>query len=519
MMPLVTVGEMKAIDRQAIELWGIPSAVLMENAGREVVRVLEKELKNLSGKNILVICGKGNNGGDGFVIARHLNNKGALVRCVLLGKTTDLKGDAFTNAQILLNAGISIEKVECVDELSKIIKNQPVIIDAIFGTGITTPPKGIFAEAIRLINESNAFVVSVDAPSGVDLNTGKVFEPAVRAHLTVTMALPKIGLFLYPCKNYTGKLIIADIGIPKQLIPQNAPAYLIDSDFVRTHLPPRKPDGHKGTFGTCLLICGSKGYSGAACLASMAAVRSGAGLVHIAFPESLSPVIESQVLEPVKHPLPETPEGTLSRQALKNLLELAANADAIAIGPGISRHQETHELLFEVLPKIEKPLILDADALNNLTGSIEILKNINAPVILTPHPGEFARLTNTPSAEINSNRVGVSRTFAKGYNCILVLKGAPTVIAAPDGKVYLNPTGNSGLATGGTGDVLTGLICGLIAQGAEPLNAAICGVYLHGLAADIGALELTEYGLAASDLLKFLPYAIRQTINAIGVNP
>lgn len=518
MLPLVTAGEMKAIDHQAIEVWGIPSVVLMENAGRSVVLALEKEFKNLSGRNFLVLCGKGNNGGDGFVIARHLNNKGASVRCVLLGKINELKRDARTNAQILLNAAMKIEEIEQTHELCAIIKNQPVVIDAIFGTGLSTPPQGIFAEAIRLINESNAFVVSVDVPSGVDADTGKILEPAVHAHLTVTMALPKLGLFLYPGRNHIGKLIVADIGIPKQLLAENACCYLIDSDFVKTHLPARKPDGHKGTFGTCLLICGSRGYSGAACLTAMAAVRSGAGLVHIAYPESLGPIIESRVLEPVKHPLPETAEGTLSRQALKNLIDLAVNADAIAIGPGISTHRETRALLLELLLKIEKPLVLDADALNNLANSIELLKNVRTPVILTPHPGELSRLINLPPAEINSDRVGVSRSFAQNHHCILVLKGAPTVIAAPDGKVYLNPTGNSGLATGGTGDVLTGIICGLIAHGTEPLNAAICGVYLHGLAADLGALELTEYSLAAGDLLKFLPYAIRQTIDHSSIN-
>ncbi|MEO0067767.1 MAG: NAD(P)H-hydrate dehydratase [candidate division WOR-3 bacterium] len=513
MLPLVTASQMKTIDRQAIEVWGIPGVVLMENAGRSVVLELEKEFKNLSGKKFLIICGKGNNGGDGFVVARHLNNKGAFVRCVLLGKVKELKGDALTNARILINAGMKIEEVEQGDELPQIIQSHAVIIDAIFGTGLSAPPQGIFAEAIRLINTSNAFVVSVDVPSGLDADTGKIFEPAVRAHLTVTMGLPKLGLFLYPGRSHTGKLVIADIGIPKQLIPEAAAPYLLDNDFVRKHLPARKPDGHKGTFGTCLLICGSRGYSGAACLASMAAVRAGAGLVHIAYPECLGPIIESQVLEPVKHPLPETPEGTLSRQGLKNLIDLAENADAIAIGPGISTSRETRELLLELFPKIEKPLILDADAINNLANSIELLKNLHAPVILTPHPGELSRLTDMPPAEINSNRVGVSRSFAQNHNCILVLKGAPTVIAAPDGKVYLNPTGNSGLATGGSGDVLTGLICGLIAQGTEPLESAICGVYLHGLAADIGAAEMTEYSLAASDLLKFLPYALRQTID------
>ncbi|MGQ9708246.1 MAG: NAD(P)H-hydrate dehydratase [bacterium] len=513
MVPVVTASQMKKIDRQATEVWGIPSIVLMENAGRTVVEILQMELGNLAGKKILIVCGKGNNGGDGMVITRHLINRGAITSCVLLSKISDLKGDAGINARILLDAGMKILEINHPEPLQQLLPHYPIIIDAIFGTGLSAPPEGLFAETIQLINQSNAFIVSVDVPSGVDADTGKILAPAVSAQLTVTMGLPKLGLLLYPAKTCCGKLLIADIGIPRNQLVQNSDTFLVDEWFVKNTLPPRPPDGHKGTFGTCLLICGSRGYSGAACLTAMAAVRAGAGLVHLAYPQTLSPIIESRILEPVKHPLPETDEITLSTAALTPILKLTGAADVCAIGPGISTHPQTRELLLNLLPQLDIPVVLDADGINNLSGNVDLLKNVRARLILTPHPGELARLTNTSSAEINSNRVHFARAFARNHNCVLVLKGAPTVIAAADGRVYLNPTGNSGLATGGTGDVLTGLITGLIAQGADPLNAAIAGVYLHGKAGDLAAQKLTEYALTAEDLLKFIPAAFVSILN------
>lgn len=498
---------MKEIDRQAIELWGINGLVLMENAGRAVVDFIREELGTLTTKKFLIVCGKGNNGGDGFVIARHLLNHGATAECFLLGKLAELRGDARTNAQILLAAGAGIRELTDITQLSSSLTPDTVVIDAIFGTGLSAPPTGIYAEAIQLLNQSGLYIISVDIPSGVDADTGKVFAPAVRARLTVTMALPKLGLVLYPGKSHTGKLRVADIGIPRNLVEQNARTFLVDGEFVRCHLPQRQPDGHKGTFGTALIVAGSRGFSGAACLAGMAAVRAGAGLVRLAFPRGIANVIETRVLEAVKHPLPETAAETLSSAALTELLQLTATADCIAIGPGISIHPETKNLLLELLPRIDKPLVIDADGINNLVGAKEIIARIKAPLILTPHPGELGRLLGRNPAQVNADRITTACEFAITHNCILALKGAPTVVAAPDGKVYVNPTGNSGLASGGSGDVLTGLIAGLIAQNAQPLQATIAGVFLHGLAADIAVRETTEYSLAASDLLNFIPRA------------
>ncbi len=512
MLPVVTARQMQQIDRLAMENWGISGLVLMENAGRSVVDFLAAELPDLPRRRFLVLCGKGNNGGDGLVITRHLLNRNLQVECAVLGKIAELKGDARTNVQILINAGFPLREITAVEQLTPLLTPEKVIIDAIFGTGLSSPPAGIYARTIELINQSGAQVVSVDVPSGVNADTGEILEPAIRARLTVTMALPKLGLLFYPGKTCTGKLLIADIGIPKKLLQQTGDTFLVDADSVQKLLPFRPPDGHKGTFGTCLLVSGSQGFTGAACLAAMAAVRAGAGLVRLAYPESLSPIVESAVLEPVKHPLPETGEKTLSLQALEPLAQLAAGADAVAIGPGIATHPETRQLLLELLPKIEKPLVLDADGLNNLAGQIKMLSRIKPPVILTPHPGELSRLTGIPVQEINRRRVEIAREFSTQHNLLLVLKGAPTVIAAPDSRVFINPTGNSGLGSGGTGDVLTGLIAGLVAQGASPLNAAISAVFIHGLAADIGAYQLTEYSLAAGDLLSLIPMAMHQLL-------
>lgn len=508
---------MKEIDRMAIEEWGIAGLVLMENAGRAVVDALEKELGEVKKQRFLVVCGKGNNGGDGFVITRHLLNRGAEVNCFILGKIDELKGDARTNAQILINNGYEIIEVSTLDELSRLLaltSRASVVIDAIFGTGLSSPPQGIFAKVIQLLNESGNYVVSVDIPSGIDADTGGVLEPAIRADLTVTMGVPKYGLLLYPGRAYAGKLIVADIGIPYQLLKERTKTFLIDEEFVRQNLPRRPADGHKGSFGSCLLLCGSRGYSGACVLAGMAAVRSGAGLIHLGYPKGISQVIESCAIEPVKHPLPETDSETLSPAALPFILELLSKVDSIAIGPGISTHPETKKLLLELLPRLEKPTVIDADGLNNFAGAIEILKEVKAPLILTPHPGELSRLISKNPAEINANRITVAREFALNHKCVLVLKGAPTVIATPDGQVFVNPTGNSGLASGGTGDVLTGLLAGLIAQGASPINAALIGTFLHGLAGDIGAEELTGYSLAAGDLLNYIPKALAKILLA-----
>ena len=532
MQRLATAGQMQELDRRTIAApsdggrpgqHGIPGLTLMENAGRAVVEFMENHLGSLEGTQPLVVCGKGNNGGDGFVVTRLLLAKGAKPDCILLGRASELSGDALANHARLKDSGFPVREVSSRADIVPLFQGRKVIVDAIFGTGLTRAPAGIAAEVIMLINQSGAYVVSVDLPSGLDADTGVPCEPTIRADLTVTMALPKLGLWLYPGRAYAGAVEVADImsGIGDQgtgngvrtPTPDTRPpapdnqVFLLDSAHIRSLIPPRRPDGHKGTFGTALIIAGSRGFSGAACLAGSAAVRSGCGLVHLAVPAGIINVVASCVVEAVKTPLPQTEEASLSPAALELLLELSANAEAIAIGPGIGTDSRTRDLELAFLAEVEKPTVIDADGINNLAGRLGVLAHAGVGLVLTPHPGEFSRLTGLKPAEINADRVGVSRRFATERKVVLVLKGASTVVAAPDGRAFVNPTGNSGLASGGTGDVLTGLIVGLMAQGMPPLDAACAGVFLHGLAADIAVQSLTEYCLAAGDLPAYLPKA------------
>jgi len=513
MQRLVTAAQMQELDRRAMVEHKLPGLTLMENAGRGVVESMEKHLGSLAGTRPLVICGKGNNGGDGFVVTRLLLAKGAKPDCLLLGKATDLAGDALTNFKRLTDSGFKVREVSARTEIEPLFRNRKVIVDAIFGTGLSRAPAGLAAETIKHINSSGAYVVAIDLPSGLSADTGVPHEPCVRADLTVTMALPKLGLWLYPGRALAGSVEVVDIGIRAKDEGRSATrdegpgAFLLDAAHVRTVLPQRKPDGHKGTFGAALIIAGSRNFSGAAVLAGMAAVRSGCGLIRLAIPAGIADVVSSDVIEAVKVPLPQTETEALSPAAIENLLELAGDAAAVAIGPGIGTDRRTQKLEIGFLAEVEKPTLIDADGINNLAGHVNLLSRVKAPLVLTPHPGEFARLSGLKVADVNADRVGVARRFATEKKVVLVLKGAATVVAAPDGRVFVNPTGNSGLAKGGTGDVLTGLVVGLMAQGMSPLDAACTGAFLHGLAADIGAKTLTEYCLAAGDLPRFLPQA------------
>jgi ADP-dependent NAD(P)H-hydrate dehydratase / NAD(P)H-hydrate epimerase len=517
MQRLVTAAQMQELDHRATAERGIPGLTLMENAGRGVVESMEKHLGSLAETQPLIICGKGNNGGDGFVVSRLLLEKEAKPDCILLGKAADLTGDALANYQRLADSGFKVREVSSGAYIDPLFQNRKVIVDAIFGTGLTRAPSGLTAEAIELTNRSGAYVVAVDLPSGLNSDTGATYDPCVRANLTVTMALPKLGLWFCPGRALAGKVEVVDIGLPGTKdeglgTKDEGMAFLLDADHVRAILPPRKPDGNKGSFGRALLIVGSRSYSGAAILAGRTAVRSGCGIVQLAVPEGILDVVAASVVEAVKSPLPQTADAALSPAALESLLDMSAEAQAIAIGPGIGIDRRTRELELDFLTEVEKPTVVDADGINNLVGRLDLLSRIKPPLVLTPHPGEFARLTGLKPAEINADRVGTSRRFATERKVVLVLKGASTVIAAPDGTAYVNPTGNSGLATGGTGDVLTGLIAGLMAQGMSPLDAACAGVFLHGLAADIAVQSLTEYCLAAGDLPEYLPKAFAAVI-------
>ncbi len=516
-MELVTAAEMRELDRAAIKGRKIPSLRLMENAGEAVVRAMERHFGTLRGKTATIIAGKGQNGGDGFVVARLLRKKNCKARVVLLTSSSSLTGDAATNLKRFQKAGgrcHAVDKESALDRvLAPLLQTSEVLVDAIFGTGLNAPVKGLSASAIAMMNASGRPIVAIDLPSGLDGDTGSVLGTAVTAALTVTLARPKRGLFLGAGPNHAGMIRVADIGIPSDLISgAKIHVTLLEVADIRPLLPKRPRTGHKGTFGHAGIIAGSAGKTGAAAMAAMAALRIGAGLVTVAAPRSVSDVLEAKLLEAMTHPVPETEARTLSKQALAPLLAFAADKTALAIGPGIGRHLETQALVHNLLVEAKRPMVLDADGLNAVAGHADMLGRASGPLILTPHPGEMARLLGTTSAEIQRDRLGAASRLARERNVCVVLKGAGTVVAAPDGRLAVNSTGNPGMATAGTGDALTGIIVGLLAQGLPAWEAACAGVFLHGLAGDLAAAEQGEAGLIAGDVIRAIPQATRHVL-------
>jgi NAD(P)H-hydrate epimerase len=391
-----------------------------------------------------------------------------------------------------------------------LLGESEILVDAIFGTGLNSPVQGAAAVVINLMNRSRRRIVAIDLPSGLHADSGQILGTAVQAFLTVTLARPKRGLYLGDGPNIAGIIRIVDIGIPPEVIARaKIPLQLLDAVFLRAMLPPRKRAAHKGSFGHAGIIAGSSGKTGAAAMAALGALRAGAGLVTVSIPEGLHGVLEAKLLEAMSFPVPETASHSLAQAAKASLLGFAAAKTAVAIGPGIGSEGETVGLVRELITEIKQPLVLDADGINALAGHAHILRRAQAPVILTPHPGEMARLLGTSAGDVQKDRLGVAGGLAREFNVHVVLKGAGTVIAAPDGALAVNPTGNPGMATGGTGDVLTGMIVGFLAQGLSPWNAACAGTYLHGLAGDFAAARRGEIGMIARDLVDAIPEAIR----------
>jgi len=512
MQKIVSSAQMRRIDENAIKSIGVPGVVLMENAGIQVVNQIQKFCDGAFPEHIVIICGKGNNGGDGFVIARHLAGKDVDTSIVLLGDADNLKGDARTNWNICVKSGIDVQEFTEKDESSRIfdlIFDADLIIDAIFGTGLSSPVKGFYEDIINLIDESEIPVVSVDIPSGLSSDTGAIIGSAINAELTVTFGLPKIGTILFPAAGYCGRLEVVDIGIPQvvELEADYTALMLEEQDFVGI-LGHRDRNAHKGTFGHLLVIGGSPGKTGAAAMCAQAGLRLGTGLVTAAIPESLNTIMEMKLTEVMTLPLPETKDQTIAAAALDPIMEFCYRIRALALGPGISTQPETAETVRNLLVQCPVPVVLDADGINALAGHLDILSKRTVPTIITPHPGEMARLMDTSITQIQENRITVANEFAKKYQTIVVLKGARTVIAEPSGRVYINPTGNPGMASGGTGDILTGIIAGALTLGLDPIDAANLGVYLHGLTADLASEELGEASLTAMDIHDFLPESI-----------
>jgi len=516
-LKVVTSAIIQRLDRRAIEECGIPGIVLMENAGSRAAEVIESYYPELIKKKVAVFSGKGNNGGDGFVIARHLFNRGVKVKVYLLTAGNSLLGDAKTNFEIVRHLGIDILEFKG-EGLVGLIRDETrdcgLIIDAIFGTGLNSEVRGLFRDVIEVLNQADIPVVAVDIPSGLDADTGKVLGNCIKADLTITFAHPKVGLLIPEGTEYVGDLEVIDISIPKYLIEEEEiQNYVIDRDELESLLKPRYLNSHKGDFGHLLVVAGSIGKTGAAVLTCQGAMRAGAGLVTLGIPESLNPIMESKLTEVMTEPLPESIPGFLGTLAFEKIIALTEKKGALALGPGVSTSDGTVELVHRIIKEINIPVVIDADGLNALARDVNILKKAKAPIVLTPHPGEMARLMNASAAEIQNDRIEISRRFAQEYNVYLVLKGFKTIIADPYGNIWINPTGNPGMATAGMGDVLTGMLSSFIAQGFGIMDAAKLAVFSHGLAGDTIASERGEIGLLATDVVERVPSILNELRN------
>ena len=512
-MKILTSLEMKDIDRAAIEEIGIPGTVLMENAGLRVVRALKSRFPKPEDENIVIVAGKGNNGGDGLVVARHLFNSGARPEVLLLAAKEEVKGDAAVNLAVAVKSGIPVTEIRTPAEWKRArvkVFHASILVDALFGTGLLKPLDGLFALAVEDMNKSAAFKLAVDIPSGLSSDTFEIIGLCVRADLTVTLASPKIAHIFPPAAECVGDLVVAPIGIPPFLFDKpGLKLELVEGKTVQPFFRKRGKDTHKGSYGHLLIIAGSLGKTGAAALAGKSALRMGAGLVTVATAASALPIVARSMAELMTEPLAETAEKTVAKEAVPRALKLAAGKSAGLLGPGLSTNPSTAGFILGLIPSIKIPAVIDADGLNIIAANPEILRRLRAPAVLTPHPGEFARLVGRPAAEVLKHRLELVPEFAAKYGVTVVLKGFRTLIAPPDGRVFVNPTGNPGMATGGTGDVLSGIIAAQIIQERDFLGAVLSAVFVHGLAGDIAADRLGEKSLTAGDIIRFLPPALK----------
>ncbi|HVP90361.1 MAG TPA: NAD(P)H-hydrate dehydratase [Terriglobales bacterium] len=512
-MRILTARQMRDIDRETIEGIGIPGPVLMENAGLQVVKALQARFPRLREERVVIVAGKGNNGGDGLVVARHLEAAGVAPKVLLVAAEEDVKGDAALNLAVAARLGIPVAEVRRPDDWRRCrtgLLHATVIVDALFGTGLMKPLEGLYARVVEDINRTRAFKLAVDIPSGLSSDTFELIGPCVRADLTVCLAAPKIAHVFPPAETCVGELVVAAIGIPPALLePPELKLEFVEKGRVRPFFRKRKKDTHKGNYGHLLVVAGSLGKAGAAALAGRAALKTGAGLVTVATAAGALPGIARSMMELMTEPLAETLEGTVAAEALPRAVELLEGKDGVLLGPGLSTRPSTAEFVLSLLPKIKVPLVIDADGLNILSVDLRRLRGLGAPAVLTPHPGEFARLTGRSTADVLRYRLEMAPEFARQHSVHLVLKGYRTLTAAPDGRVFVNPTGNPGMATGGSGDVLGGMIASEIVQEKDMAGAVLSAVYAHGLAGDLGAEKLGEKGLTAGDIIRFLPAALR----------
>jgi len=511
-MRVVNADQMREADRRTIEDIGIPSLVLMETAGRQVVAAMEAVFDELPGARVSVVAGRGNNGGDGFVVARVLWQLGVEVHVYVIGAASDVGGDARVNLDILGRLGIDVIEVLTDQDWelhgAEVLRSD-IVVDAIFGTGLHTPLTGIYETIAQDLNAGDVPVVAVDLPSGLSADDSALIGPAVQATLTVTFGAPKLPLMMPPAEEVAGSVVVAEIGIPRTVI-YDLPGPRIERimrEDLRELVSDRPPDVHKGHFGHVLVVAGSRGKTGAAHLAAEAALRSGAGLVTVATPATCLPIVAALGSEYMTVPLDETPEGAAAATAVEQVMEIPH--DVIAAGPGLGTGPEQASLIRALLRRATVPLILDADALTVLADDPSALQGSpERPVVITPHPGEMARLIGTSAADVQRRRLSVARDFATIHHVYVVLKGHRTLIATPDGTVFINPTGNPGMATGGSGDVLTGMLGGWLAQRQRVARACMLAVYLHGAAGDLAAADVGEVAMTAGDIVAQLGDAV-----------
>lgn len=516
MLRVASAMEMRLCDEQAMQDYGIPGIVLMENAARGTADALVKYIPNLSHKHILIVCGTGNNGGDGFALARHLYERDCSVSVAAVSSVTHLKGDARINADI-------IQKIARRDRSGKVIvitganrtklsqlRKPDIIVDAIVGTGFRGKLKPNIASIVEWLNSQKAIRVAVDIPSGIDGDTGSAEGVAFRADFTCTMGLIKRGLLFSPGRDAAGTVVVIDIQIPREVFNRSAiRTYLVSESDVRKEFKKRRADVHKYQVGRVFVLAGSTGLTGAAALASMSALRTGVGAVVLGIPQSLNHVMERKLTEVMTLPLDDNGSGTIVSSAWDKIRRQCEWADVIAAGPGLSRTDDVREIVTKLLREVHKPLVLDADALNVLAGEDLLFKRRIGPSIITPHTGEFSRLSGISVSALMSDRVEIARQYAQERKITLLLKGGPSLVALENGKVYINSTGNPGMATAGAGDVLTGVIAGLWAQGFTDETAAYCGAYIHGAAGDRAKQEFGELAMTAGDIQEGLSKVLK----------
>jgi ADP-dependent NAD(P)H-hydrate dehydratase / NAD(P)H-hydrate epimerase len=511
-MRVLNTEQMREADRRTIEDIGIPSIVLMENAGRQAVAAMEAAFEELASSHVVVVCGRGNNGGDGFVVARTLIQRGVDTSVFLLGSVADVRGDARTNLEVLGRIGMTVVEITNAQEWELHFgefSECDLVVDAILGTGVHGRLTGLLETVVADLNALGVPIVSIDLPTGVSADTPALDGPAVEASMTVTLAAPKIPLIFPPADSHAGDLVIADIGIPLPLLDEIEGPHLelLTRERMREIVPVRAADSHKGDFGRVLIVAGSTGRTGAAHLAALGALRSGAGLVTVAAPRSCLPIIASMGPEYMTEPLDETPSGSVDFAAVDRVLDM--RADIIAVGPGLGQAPGTAAFVQALVERAGVPLVLDADALNAFAGEPERLTGRDeVAVVITPHPGEMARLLNTSIEAVQRDRVRHAREFAASHRVHVVLKGHRTVIATPDGRTFVNLTGNSGMATGGTGDLLTGMVAAWFAQLLDAEAACKLAVYVHGTAGDLAEADEGEVSLIAGDVAARLGDAI-----------